>query len=63
MAGNGAILIRIGAGDRVTVVNTEGGQRVELVAVPGLGHQWAREADINTRIWTFMALQTLNAPR
>ncbi len=34
-------------------------QRAELLAVPELGHQWARQADINTRIWTFMALQTL----
>ena len=34
-------------------------QRAELLAVPDLGHQWARQADINTRIWTFMALQTL----
>ena len=30
--GNGAILIRVGTGDRVSIVNPEGGQRVELVA-------------------------------
>jgi poly(3-hydroxybutyrate) depolymerase len=34
-------------------------QRVELIAVPGLGHQWAREANLHTKLWTFMALQAL----
>ncbi|WRH61793.1 MAG: DUF1989 domain-containing protein [Fuscovulum sp.] len=35
--GNGAILIRLGAGDRVTVGNPEGGQRAELVAADDTG--------------------------
>ena len=35
--GNGAILIRLGAGDRVTVGNPEGGQRAELVAADDAG--------------------------
>ncbi|MEZ5755898.1 MAG: DUF1989 domain-containing protein [Paracoccaceae bacterium] len=35
--GNGAILIRIGAGDRVVIGNPEGGQRVELVAADDKG--------------------------
>jgi poly(3-hydroxybutyrate) depolymerase len=34
-------------------------QRVQLITVPGLGHQWAREADLNSKLWTFMALQAL----
>lgn len=34
-------------------------QRVQLISVPGLGHQWAREADVNSQLWTFMALQAL----
>lgn len=37
VAGNGAILIRIGAGDRLTIGNPEGGQRVELVAADDQG--------------------------
>lgn len=37
VAGNGAILIRIGVGDRVTIANPEGGQRAELVAADGQG--------------------------
>ena len=37
VAGGGAVLIRIGAGDRVTVVNIEGGQRAELVAADARG--------------------------
>jgi len=37
-------------------------QRVQLISVPGLGHQWAREADVNSQLWTFMALQTLGRP-
>ena len=37
VAGNGAILIRVGAGDRVTIGNPEGGQRAELVAADGAG--------------------------
>lgn len=41
----------------------KGRQRAELIGVPELGHQWARQSDINTRIWTFMALQTLGAPQ
>lgn len=35
--GGGAWLIALGAGDRVTVVNLEGGQRVELVAADDQG--------------------------
>jgi aminomethyltransferase len=35
--GCGALLIRIAAGDRVTVINTEGGQRAELVAADTKG--------------------------
>ena len=35
--GNGALLIRIGTGDRVTVENAEGGQRAELVAADDRG--------------------------
>jgi aminomethyltransferase len=35
--GNGAILIRLGAGDAVTVKNPEGGQRAELVAADETG--------------------------
>ena len=35
--GGGAILVTLGAGDRVTVVNTEGGQVAELVAADGKG--------------------------
>ena len=35
--GCGALLIRIGAGDRITIINTEGGQRAELVAADAKG--------------------------
>ena len=35
--GGGALLIRLGAGDRVTVTNAEGGQVCELVAADGQG--------------------------
>lgn len=35
--GCGAVLIAVAAGDRVTVVNTEGGQRAELVAADDTG--------------------------
>ena len=35
--GGGAWLFQIGAGDTVTVVNLEGGQRAELVAADGTG--------------------------
>ncbi|NBE06103.1 DUF1989 domain-containing protein [Paragemmobacter ruber] len=37
VVGNGAILIRVGTGDRVTIGNPEGGQRAELVAADGAG--------------------------
>lgn len=37
VAGNGAILLRIATGDRITLGNPEGGQRVELVAADGAG--------------------------
>ncbi len=35
--GNGAILLRLGAGDRVTIRNLEGGQRAEVVAADAAG--------------------------
>jgi aminomethyltransferase len=35
--GNGAMLIRVAVGDRVTIANPEGGQRVELVAADEAG--------------------------
>ncbi|WP_430466030.1 DUF1989 domain-containing protein [Tabrizicola sp.] len=35
--GGGALMLRLGAGDRLTVVNDEGGQIAELVAATGTG--------------------------
>ncbi|MGB3146249.1 MAG: DUF1989 domain-containing protein [Paracoccaceae bacterium] len=37
IAGNGAWLVQIGAGDKISVTNAEGGQRAELVAADGTG--------------------------
>ena len=36
--GAGAALIRIGAGDKITLTNAEGGQRCELIAADDKGH-------------------------
>lgn len=35
-------------------------QRVQLVTVPDLGHQWASGRDMTQRIWGFQMLQTAN---
>lgn len=56
-------LVPIAKVKAAVVAAVKGRQRAELIAVPELGHQWARQADINSRIWTFMALQTLGAPK
>ena len=48
----------IGPVRRAVAAALKARQRVQLISVPGLGHQWAREADVNSQLWTFMALQT-----
>jgi polyhydroxybutyrate depolymerase len=38
------------------------GHEVNYVEVPGLGHAWASEADVNERIWAFFAAHPLDSP-
>ncbi|RVT83654.1 alpha/beta hydrolase family esterase [Inhella crocodyli] len=52
----------IGPVRRAVAAALKARQRVQLITVPNLGHQWAREADLNSQLWTFMALQTLGRP-
>jgi polyhydroxybutyrate depolymerase len=38
------------------------GHEVNYVEVPGLGHAWASEANINERLWAFFAAHSLSRP-
>lgn len=38
------------------------GHPTELLVIPGLGHRWARDHDINERIWQFLSPRRLVRP-
>jgi len=53
-------IIPVAAARRARDAYQREGHEVELVIVPGMGHRWAHQVDINGKMWAFFQAHSLN---